>query len=123
MAPVANGPFPVIAVDSLAVSIQRADHSVQKTSPNCVVKTTTLRPNFIQKPPCATNDHFHILNLPTGLHSSTFASCGLASKEEGVGGAPASFDNSSALLHYVEYYRALDRAKFPKLSISLQNCR
>lgn len=69
LAPVANGPFPVVAINPQTGTIQRPDSSLEIVSRSKVVKTAISRPDLIPKPPRTIDDHSHILNLPTFRHS------------------------------------------------------
>lgn len=113
-ASVTNDPFPVAASDPQTITIQRSENSIEKISRSRAAKTTSPGLDPIPKSPCAINNHSRVLDLPTRRHSRTPASHGSTLKGAGTGGTPASFDDLSRPLHDVEYYRALDRAKFLK---------
>lgn len=111
LAPIANGPFFVAAIDPNTVAVQRLYKFVENVFCNCTAKTTKPRRDPVSKPLCAFYDQSRIFEIPVRLHSCTISLHGSSLKEKRTSGTPANFDNSSTPLHDVEYCHATDRAK------------
>lgn len=104
---VASGLFPVVAVNSYTLIMQRCASLAEKMFFSCAAKTTDPCPDHISDLTHAFCDHSRILSLHALLRPRTFASHSSALKEAGTGGTPANFDDASTPLHDTEYYRAL----------------